>query len=452
MAVTVVSSGVNAETTTSVTAHTVTLPTVADGDLLLIQFATASGSSVTVTASGLTGLTLQGLLQQSGHSNYLHYKQNLLATDSATVVTFTTSIAVHGLISYIVLRGASISSPLNQYGSAIAITANVVNCVTGTTPATSVGGAVDVEFIFSAATPAPTTFTAPAGYTRAAMRTAPGTAGVGSVMVGYKNTVVPLGGAAGGVTWVADLGGAVSSWVVAVAPVPVAPVAGFSSSVSGTTVTFTDASTAGANGDALTWAWTFGDSTTSTAQNPVHTYPSGGTFVARLTVTSSNGLTSQVTHSVSVIQPATLVTYQSVTSGTGWVTGGGSGALDDLLIAISDTDATTYAQSPANPSAAVIGGQMFPLTAAPAGTGIVATIPIGRYSGSTSGSFTATLYEGPLGTGTLRSTVAGVTIPDGAATTAPGAAQTVTVTFPASDVASIGDYTNLYLYLSVTVA
>ena len=66
---------------------------------------------------------------------------------------------------------------------------------------------------------------------------------------------------------------------------PPAPVANFSGSpTSGTeplTVNFTDLST----GSITSWAWTFGDGGTSTAQNPSHTYTSAGTYTVALTVT-----------------------------------------------------------------------------------------------------------------------------------------------------------------------
>ena len=70
----------------------------------------------------------------------------------------------------------------------------------------------------------------------------------------------------------------------------VAPlVAAFSATpTSGTaplTVTFTDAST----GAPTTWAWTFDDGATSTAQSPSHTYAAAGTYTVVLTVTNAGG-------------------------------------------------------------------------------------------------------------------------------------------------------------------
>ncbi len=54
-------------------------------------------------------------------------------------------------------------------------------------------------------------------------------------------------------------------------------------SVLGNDVTFTDMSGSSVN----TWAWTFGDGGTSTLQNPVHQYASGGAYNVCLTVSNS---------------------------------------------------------------------------------------------------------------------------------------------------------------------
>ena len=70
---------------------------------------------------------------------------------------------------------------------------------------------------------------------------------------------------------------------------PVAPVAAFTGSpTSGTvplTVTFTDQS----SGSPTSWSWSFGDGGTSTAQNPVYTYNSTGTYTVSLTATNAVG-------------------------------------------------------------------------------------------------------------------------------------------------------------------
>ena len=61
-------------------------------------------------------------------------------------------------------------------------------------------------------------------------------------------------------------------------------------------VQFTDLSTPTIN----SWAWDFGDGSTSVIQNPVHAFATTGTFNVTLTVTSTDGCTSSVSHLVDV--------------------------------------------------------------------------------------------------------------------------------------------------------
>ncbi|HYM87232.1 MAG TPA: S8 family serine peptidase, partial [Pseudoxanthomonas sp.] len=79
----------------------------------------------------------------------------------------------------------------------------------------------------------------------------------------------------------------------------VAPVANFSSSASGLTVSFTDTST-DSDGSIASRSWNFGDSTTSTATNPSKTYSAAGTYSVTLTVTDNGGATNTKTSSVTV--------------------------------------------------------------------------------------------------------------------------------------------------------
>jgi len=73
------------------------------------------------------------------------------------------------------------------------------------------------------------------------------------------------------------------------APPPAAPVAAFAASTTSPcvdqTVNFTDQST----NTPTSWAWTFGDGGTSTANNPDHIYEAAGTYTVTLTATNGSG-------------------------------------------------------------------------------------------------------------------------------------------------------------------
>ncbi|RDZ29618.1 PKD domain-containing protein [Lysobacter silvisoli] len=78
-----------------------------------------------------------------------------------------------------------------------------------------------------------------------------------------------------------------------------APVANFTSSVSGSTVAFTDSST-DSDGTIVSRSWNFGDGTTSTATNPSKTYSANGTYTVTLTVTDDDGASNTKTGTVTI--------------------------------------------------------------------------------------------------------------------------------------------------------
>ena len=69
------------------------------------------------------------------------------------------------------------------------------------------------------------------------------------------------------------------------------------------TIKFTSTVT-DSDGDAITgYLWNFGDGNTSTAQNPTHQYPNGGTFDVTLTATDARGVSGSKTKTLTVEGP-----------------------------------------------------------------------------------------------------------------------------------------------------
>jgi PKD repeat protein len=86
------------------------------------------------------------------------------------------------------------------------------------------------------------------------------------------------------------------------------PVADFTFSADLLTVTFTDQSY-DPDGTIVSWSWDFGDTNTSTQQNPVHTYGAKGTYNVTLTVTDNDGATDYISKDVTVDDGLTPEVY-----------------------------------------------------------------------------------------------------------------------------------------------
>ena len=89
-----------------------------------------------------------------------------------------------------------------------------------------------------------------------------------------------------------------------------APTADFTYSVTDLTVDFTDQSS-DSDGSVVSWAWDFGDGSTSTEQNPSHTYATGGTYTVSLTVTDDDGATDTSSQDVTVTEPSTGISLSA---------------------------------------------------------------------------------------------------------------------------------------------
>ena len=108
----------------------------------------------------------------------------------------------------------------------------------------------------------------------------------------------------------------------AVVPVPnVAPVAAFTSSTNGLTVSVDGSGSTDSDGTIAGYAWNFGDSATGTGATASHAYAAGGTYTVTLTVTDDDGAEHSVSHDVTVVAPEPGVAAADAfgrTTATGW--------------------------------------------------------------------------------------------------------------------------------------
>jgi uncharacterized delta-60 repeat protein len=87
------------------------------------------------------------------------------------------------------------------------------------------------------------------------------------------------------------------------------PTAAFSAAPNGTTVTFSNTSS-----NAASYLWNFGDSQSSTAASPSHTYAADGTYTVTLSVTNACG-TATATQTVTILTAPTANFTANTTSG-----------------------------------------------------------------------------------------------------------------------------------------
>ncbi|MBI2730285.1 MAG: PKD domain-containing protein [Sphingobacteriales bacterium] len=118
----------------------------------------------------------------------------------------------------------------------------------------------------------------------------------------------------------------------------IAPVAGFTYSISGTpivpvTVNFLNTST-----NAIGWLWNFGDGVTSTVQNPSHTYLTAGDYKVKL-LASGAGKTDSAFQTLHLINPANDTYINLTLNGINY-----SWSLSDSIYAkrVADTSGSFY--------------------------------------------------------------------------------------------------------------
>lgn len=97
--------------------------------------------------------------------------------------------------------------------------------------------------------------------------------------------------------------------LVTVAPQPTANFSA-ASGCSNTLTPFTDLSTI-PSGSITNWDWNFGNGDTSTSQNPVYSFPTGGNFLVSLTVTSNGNCTSSYSTNL-VVNSSPIAAFEEI--------------------------------------------------------------------------------------------------------------------------------------------
>ena len=119
------------------------------------------------------------------------------------------------------------------------------------------------------------------------------------------------------------------------APVNQAPVinaGGPYSGLEGSAVTFDASATTDANGDAMTFAWSFGDGSSGSGASTSHVYADNGVYAATLTVTDERGATSSAAITVTIDNAAPALTSVTAPSTSALVG-------QELSASVSFTDA-----------------------------------------------------------------------------------------------------------------
>ncbi len=158
---------------------------------------------------------------------------------------------------------------------------------------------------------------------------------IGSAGFGNFSSIV---GVPGGDAWTVGFQGYIERFIGP--PPPPAnqlPVASFDFTAAGLKVDFTDTSF-DPDGYIVSWDWNFGDGTSSTQQNPTHTYDTSNTYIVSLIVTDNEGATASAGHIV-VVQPGPGGTFGDFTEVT---------PLDSIFITPQDEDFWVITTAPAD--------------------------------------------------------------------------------------------------------
>jgi PKD repeat protein len=174
---------------------------------------------------------------------------------------------------------------------------------------------------------------------------------------------------------------------------PVAQFTGPTTGTVGTAVTFNGTGSTDADGTIASYAWTFGDNTTSTVASPSKTYAAAGTYTVTLTVTDNAGATASRTGTITVTAGTTPppVGNAPVARANGPYTAQAGASL--TLSSAGTTNATSYSWALGNGQTAT--GAAPTVTYATAGTYTIVLTVTGANGATSTSQATATITAPP---------------------------------------------------------
>ena len=302
----------------------VTTPTtVADGDRLLLALTLNSSSAVLSDPAGVTGWTVLDTTT-SGSLMTRVYTKIATASDANKKVTVTLGTAAKYTMTVEDYRGVR---------SGALVSADLAETVVRaghTTPVVDAPAGSWVVSYWADKSSATTGFSLPASVTGRHATCGTSTGHICSTLADSAGAVPT--GQYGGLTATADAAsGGASMWSIVLrtqAPNQ-APTASFTFTCISTGCTFDATGSSDPDGTVASYAWDFGDGTTSTGSKPSHDFVTSGSRDVTLTVTDDEGATGALKQSVTVVRTNAAPTASFTSSCTFLVCSFDAGASGD---------------------------------------------------------------------------------------------------------------------------
>ena len=271
--------------------HSVRIPAAVQAGDTLVFFMTSNSRSGTLT--GPTGWT-QLQAREGSASRGRVWTKKAAAADAGVMVTARTSVTVKSTLSVAAYRSSAGTSAVTASASATVATGATSHRTPATT-ASQPGSYLLSYWAGKTSTTTPPTWTPPTNVTR---RTGANAVGANLVSGIFADSNGPLAVGAVGARLARSSKSLTSSQLMSVVvspglePANQAPVAAFTSSCDSLACTFDAGGSSDANGDSLTYGWTFGDNATGTGVTTAHTYAKTGSRNVTLTVNDGKTTTS----------------------------------------------------------------------------------------------------------------------------------------------------------------